>query len=206
MHWVYETLGYFYYNNDINDYIKQMEYYIEIKYIKKYIDDFINNDKLPFNSGTETPHIVLNYLDYLLYKNNLKVKKEKYNNFVFKYRNSIEHFLPRHRKSGEEEKSEILNRLGNLCLIGTGDNVEISYARPYIKSKKINSDKSRYGIKLRIMANIVKDDESQESITWKKECLNHERDMIKVFYNELKEKNIKLNNEKLLIKYLENNN
>lgn len=42
--------------------------------------------------GVRTPHIVFNYLDYLLWKEN----KEKYEDFVFEFRNSVEHWYPQH--------------------------------------------------------------------------------------------------------------
>ena len=43
-----------------------------------------------YEMGVNTPHIVFNYLDYLLWKDNV----EKYNDFSFEFRNSVEHWYP----------------------------------------------------------------------------------------------------------------
>ena len=43
-----------------------------------------------YEMGVNTPHIVFNYLDYLLWKANV----EKYNDFSFEFRNSVEHWYP----------------------------------------------------------------------------------------------------------------
>lgn len=43
-----------------------------------------------YKMGVSTPHIVFNYLDFLLWKSDSK----KYDNFTFEFRNSIEHWYP----------------------------------------------------------------------------------------------------------------
>lgn len=81
-----------------------------------------NREKLwKFNSVAEqiakdaVPHIVFNYLDYLLWKGN----KRKYADFVFEFRSSVEHWYPQHPPEGTFETwgQDEVDYFGNLCII-----------------------------------------------------------------------------------------
>lgn len=66
----------------------------------------------------KTPHIVLNFLDYIIWKNN----QDKYKDFVFEFRNSIEHWYPQNPSEGtipqwNDDKNNSIDRFGNLCLV-----------------------------------------------------------------------------------------
>lgn len=56
-------------------------------------------DSGDYELGVQTPHVVFNYLDYLLWKED----KEKYEDFVFEFRNSVEHWYPQHPSEGTIE-------------------------------------------------------------------------------------------------------
>ena len=188
MHWVYETLGYFYYNKQANieDYINNMEYYVEKKYIIEYLKEFANNN---YTSGFETPRIVLNYLDYLLWN------EQPNKDFNFKYRNSIEHFLPRFNdEKNKEEKDQIVNHFGNLCLMGRRDNSKMSNPSPNQKSKKIlgsNNKYEQYSLKLILMAEIAQNDDNN-STKWRKNCEKHGIKMLRKLYKKCEENKIQI--------------
>ena len=171
MHWLYITLEYFNRENDIEKYIKEMRDFIR----KKYVKFFIEQDN--YRTGFQTPHIVLNYLDYLIKQNHEEIVKQipeareiEFNNFTFKYRNSIEHFMSRHDKN-ISEKDEWIDDFGNLALLSLGTNVEIQNASPYVKVEHYNKNKnslSEYSLKLQIMSKIVlsKDDSIPKEKRW----------------------------------------
>ena len=54
--------------------------------------------------GVNTPHIVFNYLDYLLWNDDRNGKKKKYSDFVFEFRNSVEHWYPQNPSEGKFEQ------------------------------------------------------------------------------------------------------
>lgn len=113
----------------------------------KYFQNNINDNF--FNSGLNTPRFLFNFVDYLLweiYHEKLRGKtpeysymdplqplydiilkvKNKFYNFKFTQRSSIEHLFPQSRVEDITEnnfrKSEILNNFGNLCLISRSSN------------------------------------------------------------------------------------
>ena len=86
-------------------------------------------DKIKYFKGTNTPHYLFNFIDYLLWKENVNCH-EKYN-FDFTYRNSVEHHFPQAQKSmldddEENSKDTLLHSIGNLCLISKGANSKLN--------------------------------------------------------------------------------
>ena len=78
--------------------------------------------------GRGTPHLVLNLIDYLMYRAN----PEKYsgmNSFRFAYRNSVEHHFPQGSESGEWTKDAV-NDIGNLYLLAKSDNSALNVRSP----------------------------------------------------------------------------
>lgn len=68
------------------------------------------------NRGTDTPHLVLNLLDYLL------MKPDK-TGYLFRHRSSIEHFMPRDGSYCDSSwAGPELDSIGNLCLMSGSDN------------------------------------------------------------------------------------
>lgn len=67
--------------------------------------------------GVNTPHIVFNYLDYLLWYYEREGKK-KYSDFTFEFRNSVEHWYPQNPSEGTFESwKDGVDQFGNLCII-----------------------------------------------------------------------------------------
>lgn len=135
-----------------------------------------------FSLGVNTPHIVFNYLDYLLWKANQK----KYEDFVFEFRNSVEHWYPQHPSEGTFETwTEGVDQFGNLCIIQRNVNSKFSNMSPEAKKSTFDEMIARGSIKLRIMSDLTKKHSNQTaSAYWKNEaCKKHEEEMIKILKN-----------------------
>lgn len=73
--------------------------------------------------GVSTPHIVFNYLDFLLWESDSK----KYDDFTFEFRNSVEHWYPQNPSEGTfEQWKDGVNQFGNLCIIQRNVNSKFS--------------------------------------------------------------------------------
>lgn len=128
------------------------------------------------------PLLALNVLDYLFWKEGNPKDKD----FVFRYRNSIEHFYPREDKrcKGEEwkdekgdtlignEKNLFLNCIGNLYLTTPRENSRMQEDRP--------RDKIEYGKgkgetpKQRRMYDVARKEKEEAKECWTvKDCKDH---------------------------------
>lgn len=140
---------------------------------KKPIVEFLS-DKKNLYLGVATPHIVFNYLDYLLWKNNKNI------DFDFEFRNSVEHWYPRKPSEGsfarwEDEGAEGVNRFGNLCLIQRNVNSRFANMHPSAKKSTFPEMISKGSLKLRKMSEITTND----SKLWRDEtCSKHEEEML----------------------------
>ena len=131
--------------------------------------------------GVQTPHIVFNYLDYLLWKEG----KEKYKDFVFEFRNSVEHWYPQHPSEGTFEVWDGIDTFGNLCIISRSVNSKFSNLSPESKMKSYKKMVQKGSLKLRIMGDII---ERGTSETWRlSECAKHEEEMISLLCEAVRE-------------------
>ena len=131
--------------------------------------------------GVRTPHIVFNYLDYLLWKSD----KEAYKDFVFEFRNSVEHWYPQHPSDGTIEPWDGRDVFGNLCIISRSVNSKFSNLSPESKMKSYKKMVQKGSLKLRIMGDII---EGGTSETWRlSECAKHEEEMISLLCEALQE-------------------
>lgn len=162
MHWITELMRWLYIVSNRDD-MSQFEVIIE-KYIclgagnktngSVTIKDYL--DAGNYDMGVNTPHLVFNYLDYLLWKRD----QSKYSNFVFEFRNSVEHWYPQHPSEGtfEQWTSDAgVNNFGNLCIIQRNVNSKFSNMSPESKQSTFEDMISKGSIKLRIMAELVRD-------------------------------------------------
>ena len=95
-------------------------------------DNFLDLDN--YELGVQTPHVVFNYLDYLLWKKN----KETYEDFVFEFRNSVEHWYPQHPSEGTFETWDRVDTFGNLCIIFCSVNSKFSNLPPKSKMHSVD--------------------------------------------------------------------
>lgn len=172
---------------NINNFENKIEDFIKGEVRENFFKDF------DFSKGTNTHHIVFNYLDYLLWKEN----KEKYKDFTFEFRNSVEHWYPQKPSEGTFDKWEDetqLNYFGNLCLVTTQMNSKLSNRIPSSKRESFLNSRNKGSIKLRIMAEETIDHNGKNAnIYWKEEgYLLHGQEMIEKLANackiDLKEK------------------
>lgn len=134
--------------------------------------------------GVDTPHIVFNYLDYLLWDAN----KDKYDDFVFEFRNSVEHWYPQHPSEGTFESwNDGVDQFGNLCIIQRNVNSKFSNMSPEAKKSTFEKMIQKGSIKLRIMSELTKkiaNGDKTASACWKSEvCKQHENEMIDILRN-----------------------
>lgn len=134
--------------------------------------------------GVQTPHIVFNYLDYLLWKED-KGQDKKYTDFVFEFRNSVEHWYPQHPSEGTFEAWDRIDTFGNLCIISRSVNSKFSNLSPESKMKSYKKMVQKGSLKLRIMGDII---EGSSSETWRlSECAKHEEEMISLLCEAVQE-------------------
>ena len=148
--WLYDALSYLYGEADI----KAGEYKNKLKKIaREYYNKASNNsDNNTLDNGTRVPHFIFNYLDYLLWELELwkedsynkhkdslylgddKVFIDKIKDFKFTFRSSVEHYYPQNpidknyfdEEGNDLREDDILNKFGNLCLIGRGENSKLN--------------------------------------------------------------------------------
>lgn len=124
--------------------------------------------------GVNTPHIVFNYLDYLLWKRDPENEK-RYSDFKFEFRNSVEHWYPQH-PSEAADLWEDVDQFGNLCIIQRNVNSRFSNLLPPDKKTIFQDTISKGSIKLRMMSELTYDKDS-----WKKDkCDEHEKEMLRL--------------------------
>lgn len=183
MHWVTKLLTWLY---DAN--------YDDLTELKSLTENIVKEDvkkflvKKNFKRGVQTPHIVFNYLDYLLWekRNDNDYKKLNFVDFTFGFRNSVEHWYPQHPSSDSfaswVEKDEKTNcpmrdRFGNLCIVSRVANSKFSNKSPIAKQKDHEQQIKNGSLKLRLMS-----DMTDSNVDWRNEevCGRHEKEMIEL--------------------------
>lgn len=168
MHWITDLLVWLHQNN------AYLQLTSEAERIARQAtqENFINGND--FRLGVKTPHIVFNYLDYLLWKNN----KAKYDDFVFEFRNSVEHWYPQHPSDDSFRSWDNNNTFGNLCIISRSVNSKFSNLSPESKMKSYSKMVNRGSLKLRIMGQIIQNSSNEAWINTN--CQEHENEMISI--------------------------
>lgn len=130
------------------------------------------------------PLLALNVLDYLFWQKaeegDLKNGDPKDKDFVFRYRNSIEHFYPQDDKlcKGEEwiggEKNLFLNCIGNLYLTTGKENSKLSNYSPSAKIDLWDDKSSPMTPKQRRMYDVARKEKEGGKKCWTaKDCEDH---------------------------------
>jgi hypothetical protein len=81
--------------------------------------------------GTDTPHFLLNFIDYLYWveskvRSNDILQIPNVRDFDFKYWNSVEHHLSRKKAEHLPNSGDYVDNLGNLCLLSKSANSRLS--------------------------------------------------------------------------------
>lgn len=172
MHWITQLLIWLTKNADSLD--TEIPYYTDVinEIAKRPVRDFLDNKD--YSLGVNTPHVVLNYLDFLLWKRNRNV------DFDFEFRNSVEHWYPRNPSEGTFARWEDdVDRFGNLCLIQRNINSRFSNMSPEAKKSTFKEMIEKGSLKLRIMSDLTQG--ANASQQWKESVFaQHEEDMLKL--------------------------
>lgn len=111
----------------------------------------------------------------------------RYSDFIFEFRNSVEHWYPQHPSGDTFEvwgQNEGVNHFGNLCIIQRTVNSKFSNMSPESKQSTFEKMISKGSIKLRIMSELVQKDIQSgrnPNLTWKKTTyLNHGIKMLNI--------------------------
>lgn len=177
MHWITELLVWLFNNNETERYkLTDEAERIAAEAVKENFLDLGNYER-----GVQTPHVVFNYLDYLLWKDD----KERYEDFVFEFRNSVEHWYPQHPSDGTIEPWDGRDVFGNLCIISRSVNSKFSNLSPESKMKSYKKMVQKGSLKLRIMGDII---EGSSSEKWRQSaCAKHEKEMISLLCEAVQE-------------------
>lgn len=185
MHWITELLVWLFNNNKTERYkLTDEAERIAAEAVK---DNFLATGN--YELGVQTPHIVFNYLDYLLWKEG----KEKYKDFVFEFRNSVEHWYPQHLSEGTFEVWDGIDTFGNLCIISRSVNSKFSNLSPASKMDTYRGMVQKGSLKLRKMGEIIDKLRKTEkpgvaAKLWRQsECAKHEEKMISLLCEALQE-------------------
>lgn len=129
--WLYDTLKFLYseYKGDN----------IEATCLLKHLDRWMKNyykELGKFNEfnnlGTNTPHFILNFIDYLYWRkaksNQDQINQIEIKDFSFKYWNSVEHHLSVNKATEKNKgtKPDWIDQIGNLFLISKNANSRLS--------------------------------------------------------------------------------
>ena len=184
MHWITDLLKWLFNNESelpkLADKVERIAAEAVAKgFFKKSLEKMRSYDLQEYKSedyafGVRTPHIVFNYLDYLLWK----ADKEKYKDFVFEFRNSVEHWYPQNPSERSFETWNKRDRFGNLCIISRSVNSKFSNLSPESKMNTYKKMVQKGSLKLRIMGDIIEGCSSED---WKqRKCVEHEIEMISI--------------------------
>lgn len=202
MHWITEVLYWLYQDGNRAD-MSKLDDVIEgwIRGPKNSIDgnetvfDYLyDKDKEDkdgnYYIGVNTPRLVFNYLDYLLWKEKPKDYEIDYEPFSFEYRNSVEHWYPQNPSDGTFDRwdNKDLDFFGNLCLVQRSTNSKFSNLSPVSKLSSFEQMISKGSLKLRIMAKKISQlrenanaNDSEAIKKWRdEECKKHGKEMLAI--------------------------
>lgn len=180
MHWITGLLLWLEENDNrskLNSYCEVAEQIARNSIIDNFFSPCEDGD---YRSGAGTSHIVFNYLDYLIWKSN----RSLYKDFTFEFRNSVEHWYPRHPSESEIKLWDDggVDRFGNLCIIQRNVNSKFSNLPPEGKKSSFRAMIEKGSLKLRLMSKLtVPGDGIPASKNWKDfVCEEHECEMIRM--------------------------
>lgn len=179
MHWITELLKVLYKRDrsQIEVLYSVGEVFARTSIKRDYLDKCEALEPIKYEMGVDTPHIVFNYLDYLLWKN-----YKEFNDFSFEFRNSVEHWHPQHPSESSFKKWEDgIDTFGNLCIIQRNVNSKFSNMSPEAKESTYKEMIAKGSLKLRLMAK-----ETRNNDGWTKDiCTKHETAMIDMLKNDI---------------------
>lgn len=144
--WLYALMRWLYkrtkdkYSIDYESLLKMLERWTLDYYNSLVEEREKNKDKKPlFKAGTDTPHFLFNFIDYLYWlasKQERNTVRYSHNieDFQFRYYNSVEHHLPQSYENTDVD----VDLIGNLCLISRRKNSSLNDKGPEEKAKIVD--------------------------------------------------------------------
>ena len=163
--WLYEILQFLYRHiEELND----QDFGVHFKeFLEKmavtYAEQRLFTEDRRIKKYGDIPVYAFNFVDYVLWKNREKLKKDydaKFEDFKFAYRRSIEHWYPQNPNGHDGESqlpTEFLHSFGNLCIITDSQNSRFGNSYPEAKLKQWEKEDifHRQSLKLQMMAEIT---------------------------------------------------
>ena len=162
--WLYEILQYLFENIDVlnkPEFGEDFRNFLE-KMAVRYAEGRVFDEEHNFKKYGDIPVYAFNFVDYVLWKNREKLKKDykgvEFENFKFAYRRSVEHWSPQN-PNGEDGvtrlSDEFLHSFGNLCIITDSQNSKFGNLVPSAKYNQWKDNFYRQSLKLQLMAKIT---------------------------------------------------
>lgn len=137
-------------------------------------DEHVTPDN-SYSKGTDTPHFLLNFIDYLYWCKSVREGSSQVRDFDFKYWNSVEHHLAQNKV---EDGCPYIDNLGNLCLVSKSSNSRLSDRD--VKEKVEAYGHGNLGPNRQVIYAMTMSDRGKEKWSWgEKEIREH--------YNEIAE-------------------
>lgn len=153
-----------------------------IERTKKFLDNSSYSAPTPFNisfleesSGTTFPHYWFYKLEFVLWSKLAEEKDQRWRNFKFTAKNSVEHISPQTQKDTDTNtvSEELLDCFGNLSLVSRSINSEYSNL-PY------NEKRQRFKNNNQVKLDSLKMELIYENVNWNdKLARQHQEEMIK---------------------------
>lgn len=186
MHWITELLYWMSESNGkhtkgeyLDSYSRQAEKIAQEAICVNFFDECRTEDGYDFAMGVNTPHIVFNYLDFLLWNSD----RNEYKDFEFEFRNSVEHWYPQNPSGGTFEPwKDGVDQFGNLCIIQRNVNSKFSNMAPEAKKSTFREMISKGSLKLRCMRDLTENHGDKVASAYWKEIAykEHEDKMIEI--------------------------
>ena len=156
-----------------------------IEDLEKYCCEKVNDSHPDKYKGFNIERIVFTYLDYILYRNDVENNVNEFKDFYFQFRNSIEHFFPRHPIGDEKDVSEEhRDDFGNLALITTSANSKFSNMLPIHKVEQYK-DYLKQSPKLCKMEKLLEENNRK----WDDKLVNeHGQEMINLLDSDIRKR------------------
>lgn len=163
--WLYEILQFLYRHiEELND----QDFGVHFKeFLEKmavtYAEQRLFTEDRRIKKYGDIPVYAFNFVDYVLWKNREKLKKDydaKFEDFKFAYRRSIEHWYPQNPNGHDGESqlpAEFLHSFGNLCITTDIQNSRFGNSYPEAKLEQWEREGifHRQSLKLQMMAKIT---------------------------------------------------
>ena len=163
--WLYEILQFLYRHiEELND----QDFGVHFKeFLEKmavtYAEQRLFTEDRRIKKYGDIPVYAFNFVDYVLWKNREKLKKDydaKFEDFKFAYRRSIEHWYPQNPNGHDGESqlpAEFLHSFGNLCITTDSQNSRFGNSYPEAKLEQWEREGifHRQSLKLQMMAKIT---------------------------------------------------